>query len=83
MQTIVKSLKANEKIFLICDQCLWTATCINKIYLEELSDISDTEYSCPSCRQDELTSFPITENDSFRYEFSKGKGLEITFGYRK
>jgi len=35
------SLKANQAIFLLCDQCLWTVTCFNKKYLEELSEISN------------------------------------------
>ena len=39
------SLKANQPIFLFCDQCLWTVTCLNKKYLEELSEISETEYA--------------------------------------
>ena len=80
MQITKNSPKSMEKIFLICDQCMWTVTCLNKKYLEELSEISDTEYSCPTCKQDELSSFPITSNDSFRYEYSKKKGLDISFG---
>ena len=83
MQRIENTPKTKERIFLLCDQCLWTVTCLNKKYLEELLDISDTEYSCPSCKQDELSSFPITENDSFRYNYSKSRGLEITFGIEK
>jgi len=75
MQIAEKSPKSNEKIFLICDQCMWTVTCLNKKYLEELSDISDTEFSCPTCKKDELSSFPITNNDSFRYDYSKRRVL--------
>lgn len=82
MQTI-ESLKTKERIFLLCDHCLWTATCLDKKYLEELSYISETEYNCPSCKQEELSSFPITQNDSFRYSYSKRRGLEITFGINK
>ena len=41
------SLKANQSIFLFCDQCLWTVTCLNKKYLEELSEISEAEYQLP------------------------------------
>jgi len=77
MNTI--SHKIGERIFLLCDQCLWAVTCINKKYLEELSEISDVEYSCPICKQDQLSSFPITSKNTFRYRYSKNKGLEITF----
>jgi hypothetical protein len=73
------SHKIGERIFLLCDQCLWAVTCINKKYLEELSEISEVEYSCPICKQDQLSSFPITSNNTFRYRYSKNKGLEITF----
>lgn len=82
MQTI-EDLKTKERIFMLCDRCLWTATCLNKKYLEELSDISETEYNCPLCKQEELSSFPITQNDSFTYNYSKRRGLEITFGNTK
>lgn len=80
MQRSENSPKFEEKIFLLCDGCLWTVTCLNKKYLEELNDISETEYSCPSCRQEQLSSFPVTQYDSFRYNYSKSTGLEITFG---
>jgi hypothetical protein len=74
------SLKANQSIFLFCDQCLWTVTCLNKKYLEELSEISEAEYSCPICNQDQLSSFPVSQNDSFRYSYSESKDLVLTFG---
>ena len=73
------SPKINERIFLLCDRCLWTSTCINKKYLEELSEISESELSCPVCNQDNLSSFPIAPNDSFTYCFSEDSGLEMTF----
>jgi hypothetical protein len=76
------SPKTGEKIFLLCDQCLWGVTCLNKNYLEELSEISNEYYSCPMCKQDQLSSFPVTHNDSFRYSYSKKRGLELTFGIK-
>lgn len=79
MEIIENSPKINERIFLICDQCFWTVTCLSKKYLDELTDISDTEFSCPSCKQDQLSSFSLTPNDSFRYKHSKKMGLEIKF----
>lgn len=82
MQTI-ENPKTKERIFLLCDQCLWAVTCLNKKYLEELTDISETEYSCPSCKQDGLSSFPLTQNDSFSYNYSDNRGLEINFGIKK
>lgn len=74
-----ESAKISERIFLACDRCRWTVTCLNKRYLNELTEISDTEYSCPSCGEDQLSSFPISQTNSFTYIYSKRKGLEIKF----
>jgi len=38
---------------------------------------------CPACKYGQLSSFPITANESFTYENSKTRGLEIVFGIRK
>jgi hypothetical protein len=75
--------KVNERIFLLCDQCLWTVTCLTKKYLEELSEISETEYTCPVCHQDQLSSLPVSPNDSYRYSYSKNRGLEVAFRIKK
>jgi hypothetical protein len=81
-ETIVNGTnpKINERIFLLCDKCLWTVTCLNKIYLEE---ISKSNYTCPVCNQDELSSFPVSTSDSFTYSHSKRRGLELIFGVKK
>jgi len=57
--------KINEKIFLLCDRCFWTVTCLTKKYLDELTEISETEYSCPVCNQEPLSSFPVSLSDSY------------------
>jgi hypothetical protein len=58
-----KNLTINERRFLICNQCLWTVTCLNKTYLQER--FGRTNNLCPICSQDGLSSFPITPDDSF------------------
>ena len=75
--------KINERIFLLCDRCLWTVTCLSKKYLEELSEISETEYTCPICDQDALSSFPVSPSDSYTYSYSKNKGLEVALSSKK
>jgi hypothetical protein len=72
--------KVNERIFLLCDQCFWTVTCLNKNYLEETLSKNNT---CPRCNQDQLSSFPVMANDSFTYSYSKKRGIELNFGIRK
>jgi hypothetical protein len=75
-----KNPKVNEKIFLLCDQCFWTVTCLNKNYLKETLSKNNT---CPHCNQDQLSSFPVMPNDSFTYSYSKKRGIELTFGIRR
>ena len=72
------NLKMNEKIFLLCDRCLWAATILMKKYLYELTEISETEFTCPICNQEPLSSFPISTADSYTYSYSKNKGLEVS-----
>ncbi|MGE5822256.1 MAG: hypothetical protein ACM31M_06705 [Nitrososphaerota archaeon] len=75
-----KNPKINERIFLLCDQCLWTVTCLSKNYLEETLARNN---KCPRCNQDQLSSFPVMPNDSFTYSYSKKRGIELNFGIRK
>jgi hypothetical protein len=77
------SPKINERIFLLCDRCLWTVTCLTKKYLDELTEISETEYTCPICNQEPLSSFPISRSNSYTYRYSKNSGLEIAFRSKK
>jgi len=44
----IKNPKINERIFLLCDQCFWTVTCLDKSYL-------DKTYSYSKKRGIELT----------------------------
>lgn len=75
-----KNLKVNERIFLLCDQCFWTVTCLNKNCLQEIVSKNNT---CPRCNQDQLSSFPVMPNDSFTYSYSKKRGIELNFGIRR
>ena len=75
-----KNFKMNERIFLLCDQCFWTVTCLNKTYLKETLAKNNR---CPRCNQDQLSSFPVMPNDSFTYNYSKKRGIELNFGVRR
>ncbi|TLX68836.1 MAG: hypothetical protein E6L03_02400 [Thaumarchaeota archaeon] len=57
-----------------------TVTCLNKIYLQETFG---TNNRCPVCKQDRLSSFPVTLNDSFSYSFSKRREPELALGIKK
>lgn len=75
-----KSPKINERIFLLCDQCLWTVTCLDKTYLDKILAKNNR---CPRCNQHQLSSFPVMPNDVFTYSYSKKRGIELSFGIRK
>ena len=75
-----KNFKMNERIFLLCDQCFWTVTCLNKNYLKQTLAKNNR---CPRCNQDQLSSFPVMPNDSFTYSYSKKRGIELNFGIRR
>ena len=72
--------KRNERIFFLCDHCLWSMTSLDKTHLD---DILGKDNLCPICTQDELSSFPLMANDSFTYTRSKNRGVEINFGIVK
>lgn len=48
-----KNLKINERIFLLCDQCFWTVTCLDKTYLKKIL----VKNRCPRCNQDQYLVF--------------------------
>lgn len=56
----VKNLSENEGLFLICDKCLWNATCLNVLYRQKIMQNSNF---CPVCNQDRLSSFPLKASD--------------------
>ena len=70
-------LKDNEKMFLICNQCLWNVTCVNKLHLQELIG---TNFLCPVCNQDQMSSFPLKPNDSFKFTYPNEAGLRLNLG---
>ena len=72
--------KSKQRIFLLCEECLWSMTSLNKSHLE---DIIGKESTCPMCFQDQLSSFPLVLNDSFTYGYSEKRGIEVKFGPSK
>ena len=69
--------KSKERIFFLCEECLWSATLLDKSHLEE---IVGRDSLCPMCRQGDLTSFPLVLNESFTYDYSENRGIDIKFG---
>ena len=63
MQNHTQKQEYDESIFLICDECLWNATCLNKSWLKK---VLGTNYLCAVCQQDHMSSFPLRRWDTFK-----------------
>ena len=65
--------KSKERIFVICDVCLWATTYLDKSRLPVLDS------RCSRCQEAGLSSFPVLANESFTYTYSEKRGLELRF----
>lgn len=74
------NVKINERIFFLCEDCLWSMTVLDKSHLEEIIGRDST---CPRCMQDGLSSFPLVLNESFTYDYSENSGIDVKFRVRK
>ena len=61
-------------IFTLCNKCLWSATYFDKNRLPH-------ENRCPLCgtNNNELSSLPIMQNESYTFSYDAKRGLEIEF----
>lgn len=71
------SRRAKEAIFVLCDNCHWAATFIDKARLNLI------ENGCIVCEESLLSSFPILDNESFTIDISERRGVELIFGVRR
>ena len=71
------SRRAKEAIFVLCDNCHWAATFIDK------SRLNLIENGCIVCEESLLSSFPILDNESFTIDISERRGVELNFGVRR
>lgn len=68
--------KAKEAIFVLCDNCHWASTFIDKSRLDIIED------GCIICEESLVSSFPILDNESFTFEITERRGVELNFGVR-
>jgi hypothetical protein len=71
-----RKTKEREAIFILCDTCYWSATYLTQFMLP-------AEDRCPSCQNTELSSFPILPKESFIWNYSDKRGLELEFKSRR
>lgn len=69
--------RAKEAIFVLCDNCFWAATFIDKARLDVI------ENGCIVCNESLVSSFPILDNESFTFDLNERRGVELKFGVRK
>jgi len=69
--------KAKEAIFVLCDNCFWAATFIDKSRLDVI------ENGCIVCDEYLVSSFPILDNESFTFDLTERRGVELKFGARR
>jgi hypothetical protein len=77
-KTSHSSLSSSQAIFILCDNCYWCATYLDKTRIPG-------ENSCPQCdaNNNELTSFLIMSNESFTFDHSDKRGVELEFRHRQ
>ncbi len=64
--------KHRETIFILCDTCFWCATYFGNFMVP-------AEDRCPSCLETELSSFPILPDESFSFDHTQKRGVELKF----
>lgn len=69
--------RAKEAIFVLCDNCFWAATFIDKSRLDII------EKGCIVCDESLVSSFPILDNESFTFDLTERRGVELKFGARR
>jgi hypothetical protein len=70
-------ISRQQSIFLLCDMCHWCATYLDKTRLS-------TDNKCQKCSNIEmLSSFPVLPNESFTFDYSEKRGVELEFKPRK
>lgn len=69
--------RAKQAIFVLCETCYWAATFINK------SKLNIIENGCIMCNESLVSSFPILDNESFTFDYSERRGVELNFGVRR
>ena len=73
-----RSSSSSPPIFILCDNCYWCATYLDKTR-------TPVDNTCPQCdaNNNELTSFPIMSNEAFTFDYNDKRGIELEFKARR
>ena len=73
-------LQPIDKIyFVICNLCYWCASYFGIDDLESLSGSSSRVLDCHVCNSHNTELMPISNDESFRIEYSLTRGMELEF----
>jgi hypothetical protein len=74
-------LQPIDKIyFVICNSCYWCASYFGTDDLQSLSGSSSSHVlDCPICNSHNTELIPISNDESFRIEYTLTRGMEIEF----
>jgi hypothetical protein len=81
-ETIDKNeiLQPIDKIyFVICNSCYWCASYFGIDDLESIFGSLSCVLDCPICNSHNTELMPISNDESFRIEYSQTKGMELEF----
>ena len=69
-ETSKPQVKQQERLFMICDDCFWIASAVSRRYFDPVT--------CPVCDKP-LSSLPISNGESYTYNYSLSRGIELDF----
>ena len=65
---------ADQRYFMVCNFCLWCASCISAHYSFAANKNNNT---CPSCNEGTIEWLPIAKDENYGYNLSSTGGIEL------
>ena len=71
MSAVILEKKFNyqNRLFVLCESCYWTATFFTKI----------ESYECPVCQSKDIALIPLNLDEKYDYKYEQMRGLQINF----
>jgi hypothetical protein len=66
----IQNYTRNRVNFLLCRSCFWCASCLSQ---------DSTFTKCPSCTEGNIESLPIAENENYRFDNDRKRGITMEF----
>jgi hypothetical protein len=82
-RSTVSAQLRSAPVFVLCEGCYWSATFLDKYTLRKKEEVDDDDKKCPRCDAvDSLSSIPIMTNESFTFNYTEKRGIELEFNKR-